>query len=137
MKTLKFTLTLILASLGSSVLAQNGIEPPKSYADKLMPDIEIGTLMCKDDHGKLMKCNGDEFDQIVGFATSTPYITCNKKDPKDTEVGFIAKPEGRLTVGDYVRASKNGKVSKCDKEIAYAKVVAVNGQSLRVRIISN
>lgn len=136
MKTLKITLTLILASLGSSVLAQNGAQPPKSYTDKLMPEIEIGTLMCKDDHGKLMKCNGDEFDQIVGFATSTPYITCNKKDPKDREVGFVALTNGNLNIGDYVSASKNGLVSNCDKENAYAKVVAANGESIRVRVLS-
>lgn len=136
MKTLKITLTLVLASLGFSVLAQNGAPPPKSYTDKLMPEIEIGTLMCKDDHGKLIKCNGDEFDHIAGFATSSPYITCNKKDPKDSEIGFIALSDEQLSVGDYVNASENGKVSKCNKEIAYAKVMAVNGRSIRVRVLS-
>jgi hypothetical protein len=136
MKTLKSTLTLLAVGFSFSAMAQNGTPPPKSYNDKLMPEVQIGTLMCKDDYGKLMKCNGDEFDQIAGFATSSPYITINKKDSKDTEVGFIALGNGSLSVGDYVSSAPNGLVAKCEKQNAYAKVSSISGNSIRVKILS-
>ena len=133
MKTLRFTLTLFLTGLGVSSMAQNSATPPKSYTDKLMPDVEIGTLMCKDDHGKYIKCNGDEFDQIAGFVTNSPYITLNKKDPKDTEPGFLAIPDGDVEVGDYIQASGNRLIRKCEQAEAYAKVIALAGDKVRVR----
>ena len=136
MKTLRFTLTLFLAGIGTSLMAQSGTTPPKSYTDKLMPDVAIGTLMCTDDFGKLMPCNGDEFDQIAGFATNAPYITLNKKDPKDSELGFQALGSGDLAVSDYVKPAANGKIQKCEEAEAYAKVVSISGTGPRVRILS-
>ena len=136
MKALRFTLMLVLTGFGTSVVAQNAATPTKSYTDKLMPEIEVGTLMCKDYYGKLVKCTGDEFDKIAGFATSSPYITVNKKDTKDAEAGFVALTEGSLSVGDYVSAAPEGKIAKCDMENAYAKVISVSGKTVRVRILT-
>lgn len=137
MKALQLIFTLVIVGCGTTAMAQSSATPPTSYTDKLMPEIEVGTLMCKDDHGKLIKCNGDEFDRIAGLATSSPYITINKKDPKDTAPGFVAKAVGDIAVGDYVKAAADGLVQKCDSKVnAIAKVVSASGNEIRVRLLS-
>lgn len=107
-------------------------------------DALVGSLICSDSKGVLKLCSGDEFDKVMGFTFTAPYVTPNKPklptDAKDEFVGIASNSNGDIKEGDYVCACSvnKGAVRKCnatDKPYAKAMSGGTNGQLIKVRVL--
>ncbi len=113
-----------------------------ALAKKTIPGVELGTLMCEDANGNMVICSGDEFEKVLGFATSIPYVTVNKR-PKgqnqDTFEGKASLAGGEISEGDYVCAGPNGTVKRCEKiDFPYGKALSGasgENQTITVRVL--
>lgn len=107
--------------------------------------VQLGTLMCEDENGKMVICSGNEFEKILGFATNVPYVTVNKpqnaSDKKDEFSAFASTVSGNIRKGDYLTAGKNGTVIRCAKsDFPYAVALedaTSEGQKISVKILGN
>ena len=109
---------------------------------KTMEGVQLGTLMCQDEKGKMIICSGNEFEKILGFATNFPYVTVNKpQNATDKKDEFSAFASGAIKKGDYVTAGKNGTVIRCEKSdfpygVALEDAIS-DGQKIIVKILGN
>lgn len=104
--------------------------------------VQLGTLMCEDENGKMVICSGNEFEKILGFATSIPYVTVNKpQNSTDKKDEFSAFASGKISKGDYVTAGKNGTVIRCEKaDFPYGVAMedaTSDGEKIIVKILGN
>lgn len=109
---------------------------------KTIEGVQLGTLMCQDENGKMIICSGNEFEKILGFATSVPYVTVNKPQiASDKKDEFSAFASGAIKKGDYVTAGKNGTVIRCEKsDFPYGVAMedaTSDGQKIIVKILGN
>jgi hypothetical protein len=109
---------------------------------KTMEGVQLGTLMCQDENGKMVICSGNEFEKILGFATNVPYATVNKpQHPSDKKDEFSAFASGKISKGDYVTAGKNGTVIRCEKsDFPYGVAMQdanTDGQKIIIKILGN
>ncbi len=104
--------------------------------------VQLGTLMCEDENGKMVICSGNEFEKILGFATNVPYVTVNKpQNASDKKDEFSAFASGTIKKGDYVTAAKSGTVIRCEKaDFPYGVAMenaTSDGQRIIVKILGN
>ncbi len=110
--------------------------------DNKVKGVQLGTLMCEDENGKMVICSGNEFEKILGFATNVPYVTVNKpQNASDKKDEFSAFASGKINKGDYLTAGKNGTVIRCAKsDFPYAVALedaTSEGQKISVKILGN
>lgn len=144
MKKILFPIVLLVLSTLNYAYSQSmtGAQPPKEYNERIIPGVQLGTLMCEDENGKMVICSGNEFEKILGFATNVPYVTVNKpQNASDKKDEFSAFASGKINKGDYVTAGKNGTVIRCEKsDFPYAVALedaTSEGQKMRVKILGN
>lgn len=120
-----FGLITLFAATVISVNAQNSADDAGLRAKmqkSMIPSAKVGSLMCEDANGNMIVCSGDEFEKVIGFATSTPYVTVNKRSKGENQDTFDGFASGEISVGDYVSAGPNGTVKRCDNvAFAYGK----------------
>lgn len=147
MKKILFPIVLLVLSTLNYAYSQSmtGAQPPKEYNERIISGVQIGTLMCEDENGKMVICSGNEFEKILGFATNVPYVTVNKpqtpSDKKDEFSAFASTTSGKISKGDYLTAGKSGTVIRCEKaDFPYAVALedaSSEGQKIRVKILGN
>ena len=147
MKTILNLFALCFFFTVTQSTAQNSdsnAELESRLAEHTIDGVTLGTLMCEDGNGDMIICTGDEFEKVLGFATSTPYVTVNKR-PKnqnqDTFSGYASMEAGIVSIGDYVCPSKEGKLKRCEKiDMPYARAISSassENSELLVRILGS
>lgn len=134
-----FTLSMASAQDSEGELE---FELKERIAAKTVQGVKLGTLMCENSEGKLVVCSGNEFEKVLGFATSIPYVTVNKRPAgvnRDEYDAFASMEGGVIKTNDYLCAAEGGKVKRCDRaDSPYAKAIdnaSINGQKLAVRVL--
>lgn len=142
-----FGLTLFVASFSLAAQAQTSADNAglqAKMAKQEVAGVKVGSLVCENAEGEMSLCSGDEYEKVLGFATSAPYVTVNKRPQgqnQDTFEGFASVEAGAIKEGDYVCAGANGTVKRCENAaLAYgvAKTSASSeGQKITVRVLGN
>ena len=123
----KITIIILVLVATVSLFAQDSVSNLDNKINekikaKTIENAQVGDLICLDEFGNYILSSGSEFEKILGFTTSAPYVTPNKpKDPKGSKVdfkGIVSLENGAIKKGDYLCPSKKypGKVMKCSKE---------------------
>lgn len=111
-------------------------------AAKTIPTAVIGSLIAQDSDGKVVLATGNEFETILGFTTSVPYVTPNKpQTAAASRDEFTGIAFGVINAGDYVCPcnEKPGTVKKCEagqKPYAKALTAGANGSSFSVKVLA-
>lgn len=142
-----FSLTFMIVAITAAANAQSTADNAGLQArmsENMVAGARIGSLVCENANGKMALCSGDEFERVLGFATSTPYVTINKRpkgENQDTFEGFASMAGGEISAGDYICAGPNGTVKRCDNAaFAYGKAqssASSEGQTVTVRIFGH
>ena len=112
--------------------------------ERMIPGVEIGTLICVDENGKWKICSGSEYEEIKGFATTIPYVNANKVPPGESKTdftGIASISAGVISPGDYLCACEknSGMVKRCDKtDFPYAKAISganATGEKFKVKLL--
>jgi hypothetical protein len=136
---LKNIVLLIVLTLPTIAVAQNAAELPKSYVDRIMPDVQLGTLICENAEGKRVLCSGDVEETILGIATNVPYVTINKPAaPNSSKFIFdalVSTANGKISKGDYLSASSGGTLAKASSvELAYAVAIEDASEAKKIKV---
>lgn len=133
----------VMTLIGSSAIAQQSAELPKGYTDKLMPEAQIGMLMCEGVDGKMKACTGSLEETVLGIITNTPYVTLNKPSADSSSrfifSAMVSASAGNVGKGDFLKAGADGKlVRTVDSVFAYAVALedAASDKVIRVKVIS-
>jgi hypothetical protein len=144
MKSNLITASLITAFVfvGVNVFAQQSAELPKGYTDRLLPDAQIGMVMCDGEDGKLSPCSGALEETVLGIVTNVPYVTLNKPSSQGESKfifnALVSDENGSIVRGDYLKAGKDGKLVKTeDSTSAYAVALesADGSRLMKVKVI--
>lgn len=96
-----------------------------------------GSLIAMDSDGKYILATGGEFEKILGFTATAPYVTPNKPSKNGKRDEFTAIGYGSISAGDYVCPSSEmpGSVKKCDaNQKPYAKALSSAGTGSRFTV---
>jgi hypothetical protein len=138
-------LCLLFPVFQSIAQNSNSDEELKSrLTERIIDGVKIGTLMCEDSNGNMVICSGDEFEKVLGFATSIPYVTVNKRPKNQSQIeysGIASVAGGFISSGDYLCPSDDGKLRRCEKlDIPYAKSISdasTENSAITVRILGS
>lgn len=145
-KMLSAVTFLLVLSVQFDANAQSSIDDQVNarIQERSVAGAQLGSLICEDANGKMVLCNGDLEETVLGIATNVPYITINKPATPDASKfifnALVSAENGAIMKGDLLVAAKGGSMAKASASDANAYAIALedaNGNgTIRVKLIN-